>query len=190
MLSMLSRYWWVLALRGVFAILFGIMALIWPGLTLTTLILLFGVYVLVDGVFAVINGIRSYGERERWWAELLEGIIGIVVGIVTFVWLDLTALTLLTIIAVWAVITGIMEIIAAIQLRKAITGEWMMVLSGLLSIAFGVLLFLFPGEGALGLTWLIGIYAIVFGVLFIILAFRLRGMRGQFDQTRISRTVE
>src|SRR5690606_2566406 len=120
-----------------------IMALIWPGLTLTTLILLFGTYVLVVGVFAVINGIRSYVERERWWAELLEGIIGIVVGIVTFVWPDLTALTLLTIIAVWAVITGIMEIIAAIQLRKAITGEWMMVLSGLLSIAFGVLLFLF-----------------------------------------------
>lgn len=189
MLAMLSRYWWALALRGVFAILFGIMAIIWPGLTLTTLILLFGAYALVDGVFALINGVRSYGERQRWWAEVLEGIVGIIIGIVTFIWPDLTALTLLTIIAVWAVLTGIIEIVAAIQLRKVITGEWLMILNGLLSIVFGVLLFLFPGEGALGLTWLIGIYAIVFGVLFIILAFRLRGMQGDFVQTPVSRRM-
>lgn len=141
--------------------------------------LVFGAYALVDGVFGVINGISSYGERERWWVILLEGLAGIVVGIMTLVWPGITALTLLYLIAAWAVITGVMEIVAAIQLRRAIEGEWMMVLSGIASIIFGIILFIFPGEGALGLTWLIGIYAIIFGVTLIVLAFRLRGMRGQ-----------
>jgi len=142
-------------------------------------VLVFGAYALVDGVFGVINGISSYGERERWWVILLEGLAGIVVGIMTLVWPGITALTLLYLIAAWAVITGVMEIVAAIQLRRAIEGEWMMVLSGIASIIFGIILFIFPGEGALGLTWLIGIYAIIFGVMLIVLAFRLRGMRGQ-----------
>lgn len=141
--------------------------------------LVFGAYALVDGVFGVINGISSYGERERWWVILLEGLAGIVVGIMTLVWPGITALTLLYLIAAWAVITGVMEIVAAIQLRRVIEGEWMMVLSGIASIIFGIILFIFPGEGALGLTWLIGIYAIIFGVTLIVLAFRLRGMRGQ-----------
>jgi len=142
-------------------------------------VLVFGAYALVDGVFGVINGISSYGERERWWVILLEGLAGIVVGIMTLVWPSITALTLLYLIAAWAVITGVMEIVAAIQLRRVIEGEWMMVLSGIASIIFGIILFIFPGEGALGLTWLIGIYAIIFGVTLIVLAFRLRGMRGQ-----------
>lgn len=141
--------------------------------------LVFGAYALVDGVFGVINGISSYDERERWWVILLEGLAGIVVGIMTLVWPSITALTLLYLIAAWAVITGVMEIVAAIQLRRVIEGEWMMVLSGIASIIFGIILFIFPGEGALGLTWLIGIYAIIFGVMLIVLAFRLRGMRGQ-----------
>lgn len=135
MLSMLVRNWWALALRGVFAILFGVMALVWPGLTLATLILLFGAYALVDGIFAVVNGIRSYGERERWWVTLLEGIAGILIGIVTFLWPDLTALTLLTIIGVWAIFTGVTEIVGAIQLRKVIEGEWMYILGGIASVA-------------------------------------------------------
>lgn len=177
MLSMLVRNWWALALRGVFAILFGVMALVWPGLTLATLILLFGAYALVDGIFAVVNGIRSYGERERWWVTLLEGIAGILIGIVTFLWPDLTALTLLTIIGVWAIFTGVTEIVGAIQLRKVIEGEWMYILGGIASVVFGALVILFPGAGALSLTWLIGVYAIIFGALFIILAFRLREMK-------------
>jgi len=142
-------------------------------------VLVFGAYALVDGVFGVINGISSYDERERWWVILLEGLAGIVVGIMTLVWPSITALTLLYLIAAWGVITGVMEIVAAIQLRRVIEGEWMMVLSGIASIIFGIILFIFPGEGALGLTWLIGIYAIIFGVMLIVLAFRLRGMRGQ-----------
>ena len=177
MITMLSRYWWVLALRGLMAIVFGILALLWPQITLLTLIYLFGAYVLLDGIFAVITGIRSYGENERWWAVLLEGLLGIAVGVLAFVWPDVTGLVLLYFIAAWAVITGIFEIFAAIRLRRELTGEWLMVLSGLLSIAFGVALVIFPAAGALALTWLIGAYAIFFGILLIILAFRLRGMR-------------
>lgn len=186
MLTLMARNWWALALRGVFAILFGVLAVIWPELTLTTLILLFGAYALVDGIFSVILGITSIG-KERWWVELLEGIAGIIIGIVTFVWPDLTALTLLYFIAAWAFITGVMEIAAAIQLRRLITGEWAMILSGALSILFAIILVLFPGEGALALTWLIGVYAIIFGVVLIVLAFRLRGMRRELDTTTSSR---
>jgi len=177
MLELFARYWWALALRGAAAILFGILALVWPGLTLLTLVILFGAYVLVDGVFSVFDGIKARDESERWWALVLEGLAGIAIGIITLVWPDITALTLLYLIAAWALITGVLEIWTAIRLRRILTGEWVMILGGLASIAFGVLLALFPGEGALGLTWLIGIYAIVFGVLLVILAFRLRGLR-------------
>lgn len=180
-LDMLIRNWWALALRGVFAILFGLMAIVWPGLTLAALILLFGAYALVDGVFAVVHGVSSYGERERWWVTVLEGIAGIIIGIVTFLWPDLTALTLLTIIGVWAIFTGVMEIMGAIQLRQVIEGEWLYILSGIASVVFGALVILFPGAGALSLTWLIGTYALVFGVMFIILAFRLRGMKKEAE---------
>lgn len=177
MIQMLARNWWVLALRGVLAIIFGILALVWPELTVLSLILVFGAYVLLDGIFAVISGIRSYGENRRWWAVLLEGIAGIVVGVLTFLWPDVTGLVLLYFIAAWAIVTGIFEIVAALQMRREITGEWLMILSGLLSIVFGVVLVLFPEAGALGLVWVIGAYAIVFGLLLIFLAFRLRGMR-------------
>jgi len=177
MLELFARYWWALALRGAAAILFGILALVWPDLTLLTLVILFGAYVLVDGVFSVFAGSKAQDEHERWWALVLEGLAGIAIGIITLVWPDITALTLLYLIAAWALITGVLEIWTAIRLRRILTGEWVMILGGLASIAFGVLLALFPGEGALGLTWLIGIYAIVFGVLLVILAFRLRGLR-------------
>jgi uncharacterized membrane protein HdeD (DUF308 family) len=140
------------------------------------LITLFGAYALVDGIFAVIAGIASYGRNERWWAVLLEGIAGIILGVLTFLWPGTTALVLVYFIAAWALITGIFEIAAAIRLRKEIEGEWMMILSGIVSIIFGVFLIVAPGAGALGLTLVIGAYAIVFGILFIILAFRLRSL--------------
>jgi uncharacterized membrane protein HdeD (DUF308 family) len=191
MIAMLARNWWVLALRGVFAIIFGVLALMWPALTLLVLITLFGAYTLVDGIFAVIAGIASYGHNERWWAVLLEGIAGIILGVLTFLWPGTTALVLVYFIAAWALITGIFEIVAAIRLRKAIEGEWMMILSGIVSILLGLFLVVAPGPSALGLTWVIGAYAIVWGILLLILAFRLRNLPRDdqtIDASRAART--
>jgi uncharacterized membrane protein HdeD (DUF308 family) len=176
MLDMLSRYWWVLALRGALAVIFGICALVWPSLTLTVLVLLFGAYALVDGIFAVIASIRAVGRTTNWWVLLSEGILGIVLGVLTLVWPGITALVLLVFIAVWAVLTGIMEIAAAIQLRQEIQGEWLLALGGALSILWGIILFVRPGAGALAIAWLIGVFAILFGIALIALAFRVRGL--------------
>lgn len=184
MLSMLSRNWWVFVLRGVLAALFGILALIWPGATLLTLVLLFGAYALADGVFAVVAGISSYGSNERWWAMLLAGLAGIGIGLLTFFWPGVTAMALLYFIAAWAVIRGVFEIVAAIQMRRVITGEWLMILGGVLSVIFGLLLVIFPGTGALSLILVIGAFAILFGIMLVILGVRLRGMRGESDMAR------
>jgi uncharacterized membrane protein HdeD (DUF308 family) len=182
MLEQFIRNWWLYAVRGVVAVIFGIMALAWPKETILTLVLLFGAYALVDGTFAVFAGVASRRYFERWWAVLLEGLVGIIIGLLTFFWPNITALALLYLIAAWALITGILEIVAAIQLRRVITGEWMLVLGGLLSIILGVLLFVFPGAGAVSVVWLIGIYAIVFGISEIIFAFRLRSLRRDIEK--------
>lgn len=176
MRAMRARTWWVLALRSVAAVLVGILALVWPGLTLLALITVFGAYALLDGLVAVITSSASRGEHQHWWAALLEGIAGIMLGVLTFLWPGMTALVVRYFIATWAVLTGVFEIVAAIQLRRVITGEWIMILGGIASIVFGLLLVLFPGAGAVGLTWMIGAYAIVFGILLIVLAFRLRSL--------------
>lgn len=178
MLENLSRYWWLVVLRGVFAIIFGILAFVWPGITIGALIILFGAYALVDGISSIITGISRRNSNSQWWVLLLEGIIGVVAGILAFVYPGMTALALLYFIAVWAILTGIMEVIAAIRLRKEIDNEWWLILGGVLSIIFGLLLIIFPGSGALGLLWVIAAYSIIFGIMFIILGFRLRGARG------------
>jgi uncharacterized membrane protein HdeD (DUF308 family) len=181
-LGVLSRYWWAFIIRGVVAILFGLAAWFWPGLTLTALIIVFGAYALVDGIFAVIAGISSYSENQRWWAEVLVGIVSIVAGIITWAWPGLTALVLLYFIASWAIITGVFEIWAAVQLRRSIENEWLLGLSGLASLIFGILLFIFPGAGALGILWLIGFYAILFGVLLIGLGWRIHALHGRGNE--------
>lgn len=186
MLTLLTRNWWVFALRGLFAVIFGVLALIWPQATLMALVLLFGAYALVDGVFAVVFGIAAYRRDEHWWVGLLEGVAGIIIGVLTLFWPGVTAVVLLYFIAAWALVTGIMEIVAAIQLRRVITNEWMMILSGILSVIFGVLLVVFPSAGALSLVWLIGAYAIIFGILLIGLAFRLRGIGREAEKTGAS----
>jgi uncharacterized membrane protein HdeD (DUF308 family) len=177
-MELLARYWWMFVLRGVAGLIFGILALIWPGLTLTALVLLFGAYALVDGIFAIgaaIFGGRSAEGRRPWL--VLEGIVGILAGIGTFVWPGITALVLLYVIAAWAVVTGVFEIIAAVQLRREIQGEVLLALAGVFSIIFGILLFVWPVTGALAIVWLIGIYSIVFGVVLIALGIRLRSIR-------------
>ena len=182
MFARLFRHWWLFVVRGVLAIIFGVLALIWPGPTKYILIVLFGAFVLVDGIFTVAAGITFHQYFERWWAVLLEGLAGILLGFLAYLWPGLTALVLVYFIAAWAVITGILEIVAAIQFRRVIAGEWAMILIGLLSIVFGVLLAVFPAVGAVSLVWLIGIYAVADGTMQIIFAFRLRSIRRDIEQ--------
>jgi len=174
MINSLARNWWVLVLRGLAAILFGILAFVWPGITFTALVLLFGAYALWDGVFALIGAFRSEGQRR--WALILWGLAGIAAGLVAFIWPGAATVALVYIIAGWAVVTGIFEIIAAIRLREEIEGEWLLLLSGLLSVIFGVLVAIWPASGILAITWMIGAYAILFGILQLILGFRVRSM--------------
>ena len=181
MLEKISRNWWLYAVRGVVAIILGVVAFAQPEQALQALVLVFGAFALVDGIFAMFAGIAARGYFDRWWAVLLEGVAGVVIGLLTFFWPNITALVLLYFIAAWALITGIFEIVAAIQLRRVITGEWMLILGGLLSIIFGILLFVFPGAGAVSLVWMIGIYAVIFGISEIIFAFRLRGLRRELE---------
>ena len=186
MLEKISRNWWLYAVRGVVAIIFGVVAFARPEQALQALVLVFGAYALVDGIFAMFAGIASYRYFERWWAVLLEGVAGVVIGLLTFFWPNITALVLLYFIAAWALITGIFEIMAAIQFRRVITGGWMLILGGLLSIVLGVLLFVFPGVGAVSVIWLIGIYAVVFGISEIIFAFSLRDLRHELESAAAS----
>jgi uncharacterized membrane protein HdeD (DUF308 family) len=174
MANLLKRTWWVVLLEGLAAVLFGVLALVWPDITLATLVLLFGAYVLVDGVFAVVGSLVHRKEYEDWWLMLLTGLLSIAVGILTFVQPGITALSLLFLIAAWALVIGVLTIIQAIQLRKVIEGEWLLILSGIASVLFGLFVFARPGAGALSLIWLIAIYAIFYGALQVILAFRAR----------------
>ena len=170
----LPRNWWAVALRGVAGVLFGIITFFMPGISLAALVLLYGAYAFADGVFAIASAIRRHGSTDRWWVLLLQGIVGVAAGLIAFFWPGITALALLYLIAAWSFVTGIMEVGAAVRLRKVITGEWLLALSGLLSIGFGVLLVLYPLTGALAVVLWIGAYAIVTGSLLIALGFRLR----------------
>jgi uncharacterized membrane protein HdeD (DUF308 family) len=160
----------MVALRGVFALLFGIAALAWPGLTLFVLVYLFGIYAILDGITALAVGVSG-----KLWGLVALGVLGILAGIVAFVWPGMTAGVLLILIAAWAIVTGILEIVAAIQLRKAIENEWALGIGGALSVILGVILAADPLAGALALVWVIGLYAILFGVLLLWLAWRLHG---------------
>ena len=174
----LSRNWWAVALRGVAGVLFGIATFVAPGLSLAALVLLFGAYAFVDGIFGIVSAIRRRGTSDRWWLLLLEGLVGVAVGVITLFWPGITALVLLYLIAFWALVTGVLELSVAVRLRQVITNEWLLVLVGLASIALGVLLLLFPGAGALAVVFWIGAYAFVVGILLIALGFRLRSLRG------------
>jgi uncharacterized membrane protein HdeD (DUF308 family) len=180
MFELLSKYWWAVVLRGVAAVLFGVVALIWPGITLAVLVLLWGAYALVDGVFALGTAIfgGASAEGRRFWL-VLEGVAGVAAGVITFIWPGITTVVLLALIAVWALLTGVMEIVVAIRLRREISGEWLLALSGVLSVVFGVALLVRPREGAVAVTWLIGIYALIFGAVLVALGLALRRLRSK-----------
>lgn len=165
----LARNWWLLLIRGILAVLFGLVAFAWPALTLVTLVLLYGAYAFVDGLTALWVGVSS-----RAWGVLFFGLLGVGVGIYTFFYPGVTAIVLLYLIAAWALVRGAFEIVTAIQLRKEISYEWALVVSGLISIIFGIVLFANPGEGALAMVVVIGAFALMFGVVMIVLAFRVR----------------
>jgi uncharacterized membrane protein HdeD (DUF308 family) len=179
---LLTQNWWALVIRGIFALIFGILAFVLPGITLRALVLLFGAYAIVDGLFAIVASMDAKGTEKKWWALLIEGILGIAVGVMTFMWPGVTALTLLYLIGFWAIATGVFEIAEAIKLRKIIKHEWLLALAGVASIVFGAFLFAFPGAGALAVVWWIGAYAIFFGVMMISLGLRLRGRERAFEE--------
>ena len=177
---LLADTWWLVALRGVAAVIFGILAFVWPKITLLTLIWLFGVYALINGVLALVQAFTGPKEGRRTGTLVFEGIISIAAGVIAILVPGFTALALLLLIAAWAIVGGIFEIVTAVRLRKVISHEWLLIAAGILSVLFGVLLILQPAVGALAMIWWIAGFAIVFGILLVALSFRLRHWRDLF----------
>lgn len=182
--KLLAATWWVLLLRGIIAILFGVAAYAWPGMTLATLVMFFAAFVLVDGVFDVFAAFSGRKENENWWVLLLEGLLGIAFGVITWTRPGVTVVVLLLFIAFWALATGILRIIMAIRLRKEIEGEWWLILSGLASVLFGVVVMARPGAGALAMLWVIAAWAIITGIFLVILAFKARGFGKKLEEVK------
>jgi uncharacterized membrane protein HdeD (DUF308 family) len=178
MLHALARNWWMLLVRGIAAVIFGLLALFTPLAAGAALVILFGAYAFVDGIFALFAAIRAVEAKERWLPLLIEGIVGLVIAAITFYDLTLTALALYFTIAAWAFITGVLEVVAAVRLRKLMEHAWLLVLGGICSIAFGGLMVLFPELGVTTVIYLIGAYAVLFGVLMISFSLRLRAHAG------------
>jgi uncharacterized membrane protein HdeD (DUF308 family) len=172
--------------RGILAVLFGLATLLMPGITLGVLVALFGAYALVDGVILSILAVKNRKNDTDWWLMLLTGLVSIAAGVATFVWPGITAASLFYVIVAWAIVTGIFEVAYAIRFRKAIEGEWLLVLDGVLTVAFGIVLIAQPTAGALAVLWMIGVYAIAYGVMLVVLAFRLRNLDVKVDAGRSS----
>ncbi len=184
--QLLSRFWWLLVLRGVLAILFGISAFAWPGLTLVTLVMLFAAYAFVDGIFEVVHAIGHRQEIEHWGLLLIEGLFGIAFGVLAFQSPELTTLVggviVAFYIAAWAIVTGAMRIATAVRLRKEIEGEWLMALSGGVSILFGIVIMARPAVGVLAMLYFVAAWAILLGAILIALAFKARKFSGEFSE--------
>jgi uncharacterized membrane protein HdeD (DUF308 family) len=183
-----TGHWWALALRGAIAVLFGLAAFLRPGIALEALILLFGAYALVDGAFSIVGVFGGTRGGTPRWLLFVEGVVSILAGLIALVVPGLAAVALLYLIAAWAVVTGLAEIATAIRLRQQIRGEWALILGGIISVLFGLILAVLPAVGILSLIWLIGAYAVAFGILMLIAAFRVRGQDDQQDE-RPSRVI-
>jgi uncharacterized membrane protein HdeD (DUF308 family) len=176
-LALLARNWWLFAIRGIAAIAFGVIAFVWPSVTVVVLVALFGAYALVDGVSLLVSLVRGDRDaRRHGWAVGVMGVLGVVAGIVTFLLPGWTALSLVYLVGFWSIAVGVFQVIAAIRLRREIEGELWMALGGVLAILFGLYIVVFPGAGLLSLIWLVGIFAVVFGIASLVLAWRLRAL--------------
>lgn len=170
----LARNWWSLVIRGILGIVIGLITFLWPGITLMALVFLFAGYALVDGAVSLAGAVHAAQAHERWAALLIEGLLGIVAAVITVLWPAITALGLVLVIAAWAILTGVAEVVAAVRLRRHISGEWLLALAGFASIVFGVLVAAVPLAGALVIAIWFGVYALVFGIMLLVLGFRLR----------------
>ncbi len=182
MLHLLASKWWMFLLRGLCAILFGVVAISWPGAVLLTIALFWGVYALLDGATAVAAAVSPKGEERPSWPLLMVGVLGLLAGVLTLLWPGLTALLMLYVVAVWAVLRGVFEIAAAVRLRREIDNEWLLGLSGAASVLFGLLVMFQPDAGAAVVVWLLAGFAIAFGIFNIALAFRLKGLRDRVGE--------
>jgi uncharacterized membrane protein HdeD (DUF308 family) len=177
MLNALAGNWWLFLIKGIAAIVFGLLSFLWPGITLITLVLFYGIFVLVDGVAALAAAVMGkVSVVPRWWLAVV-GVLGIAAGILTLLWPGITALLMLLFIAGWSIASGVFQIIGAVRLRKEIDNEWTLILGGILSVLFGVAMFIMPGAGAVALVWVIASFAILFGILTVAFALRLRRHR-------------
>ena len=177
MLEVAARYWWVMLLRGLIAIMFGLAALVWPEITVLALVLVFGVYSLLDGILGISMAVggKDMDGSDRLVVGLM-GLVGIAAGVIAFVWPEITAVALLWVIAAWAIVTGLLEILVAVRFRKEMTNEWFWVLSGLLSVALGLFLVFQPALGALSLVTTIGIFSIAWGITLVAFSFRVKNL--------------
>jgi uncharacterized membrane protein HdeD (DUF308 family) len=175
MKELLARSWWMLALQGLVALLFGVLAVLWPGLTLLWLVALFAAYAIISGGAALYGAVKNRTMDTGWWLILLLGLVSVAAGVLAIFYPGLTALALVLLMGANALITGVLQIVVAIRLRKMVNNEWLLVLIGAASIVFGVLVLVFPGAGALALVWLISFYAVLSGILLLSLAFRVKG---------------
>ncbi len=173
-----GKNWWIVGLRGLFSLMVGIISFLVPTATIFALVILFATYALLDGIFCLVALMRGSRRRGPWWMLTLEGVLGIGAAVITVLWPEITALALIFVIASWAIVTGVIEIIAAVRLRKQIESEWLLAAAGVLSILMGVVLAAWPGPGAVAIAFIIGAYALAFGALLIALAFRLRRWHG------------
>ena len=172
LIGTVARHWWLILVRGLAAIGFGVLCLVWPGISLLALVLAYGIYAIVDGISAI-----AWGARSRWTWMVVVGVVSVLSGLIAFFWPGLTALALLYLIAAWAIVRGVNEIVAAIHLRRHIAHESLLIIGGIISIVFGVLVALFPAAGALSLVWAVGVFAVLFGISAVALALRLRTLQ-------------
>jgi len=173
MAAILVGNWWVLALRGALAILFALVAFFLPGVTATALVLVFGAYAFVDGIFALIAGLRAARHHGRSAPLLIEGVLNLLIGVLVFLWPVAALVALVYVIAIWAVVTGVVLIVAGIALIRH-SGEWLLILGGVISVLLGIVLFFAPGAGIVAISWWLGIYALLFGIALLAAAFRIR----------------